>query len=56
MIHLAIWGGIALFVLIVGTALVDRLDLPLGLLSVGGFLLGALFTLATYPLSVGDES
>lgn len=54
--QLAIWGLIAVFVLVVGTAMVDRLDLPLGWLSVGGFLLGALFTLSTYPLSVGDES
>lgn len=52
----AIWGLIAVFVLVVGTAVVDRYDLSLGWLSVGGFLLGALFTLATYPLAVGDES
>lgn len=56
MIQMAIWGSIALVVLVVGTALAERIGLPLGVLSAGGFLLGAIFTLATYPLAVGDES
>ena len=42
----------ALAVLVVGSAIADRYAVSVGYVAVGAFLLGAVFTLATWPVAV----